>query len=70
MQSNEFCRPSVLNTQINGIDAYATSDLLLAHPTKSGYWRVFGRTDDQIIHSTGEKVITCTTLSYECLLTL
>ncbi|KAJ6629893.1 hypothetical protein B0H10DRAFT_1775629 [Mycena sp. CBHHK59/15] len=53
--SNVFCRPSVLNTQVNGIDAYATSDLLVPHPTKPGYWRVFGRTDDQIMHNTGEK---------------
>ncbi|KAJ4474857.1 hypothetical protein J3R30DRAFT_3406051 [Lentinula aciculospora] len=31
--SNEFCTPSVLNTKIDGIDAYATSDLFLPHPT-------------------------------------
>ncbi|KAJ7087037.1 hypothetical protein C8R43DRAFT_939403, partial [Mycena crocata] len=55
MVSNVFCRPAVLNTQVRGIDAYATSDLLMPHPTKHGYWKIFGRTDDQIIHSTGEK---------------
>ncbi|KAJ3915010.1 male sterility protein-domain-containing protein [Lentinula edodes] len=53
--SNDFCKPSAINTKIDGIDAYATSDLLLPHPTMSGYWRVFGRVDDQIIHNTGEK---------------
>ncbi|KAJ7083262.1 hypothetical protein C8R44DRAFT_822628 [Mycena epipterygia] len=56
MVSNVFCRPSVLNTQVGGIDAYATSDLLMPHPTKQGYWKIFGRTDDQIMHNTGEKV--------------
>ncbi|KAJ6472708.1 hypothetical protein C8R47DRAFT_1295530, partial [Mycena vitilis] len=55
MVMNEFCRPAVLNTQIRGIDAYATSDLLLPHPTKPGYWKIYGRSDDQIIHNTGEK---------------
>ncbi|KAH8116797.1 hypothetical protein DFH11DRAFT_1687657 [Phellopilus nigrolimitatus] len=47
--------PNVFNTTINGLDAYATNDLLEPHPTKPGYWRVFGRADDQIMHSTGEK---------------
>ncbi|KAJ4476520.1 hypothetical protein C8R41DRAFT_845764 [Lentinula lateritia] len=55
MVSNQFCRPSVLNTIINGVEAYATSDLFVAHPTLPNYWRVFGRSDDQIIHNTGEK---------------
>jgi hypothetical protein len=55
-QSNVFCTPAVLNTNVGGIGAYATSDLLLPHPTKPGYWKVFGRTDDQIMHNTGEKV--------------
>ncbi|PPR02158.1 hypothetical protein CVT26_012119 [Gymnopilus dilepis] len=55
MLENPFCRPSVINTKINGIDAYATSDLFTEHSEKPGYWRVYGRTDDQIMHSTGEK---------------
>ncbi|PCH34918.1 NAD(P)-binding protein [Wolfiporia cocos MD-104 SS10] len=54
--SNIFCTPSVLNTKIDGTDAYATSDLMIPHPTKLGYWKIYGRTDDQIMHSTGEKV--------------
>ncbi|EGN93439.1 hypothetical protein SERLA73DRAFT_172085 [Serpula lacrymans var. lacrymans S7.3] len=53
--ANNLCRPSVINTIIGGIDAYSTSDLLSPHPTKTGYWKVYGRTDDQIMHSTGEK---------------
>ncbi|KAJ6553311.1 hypothetical protein B0H19DRAFT_1263705 [Mycena capillaripes] len=55
MVTNKFCRPAVLNTQVGGIDAYATSDLLVPHPVKSGYWKIYGRTDDQIMHNTGEK---------------
>ncbi|EIW79469.1 acetyl-CoA synthetase-like protein [Coniophora puteana RWD-64-598 SS2] len=43
------------NTKVDGRDAYATSDLLIPHPTKAGFWKVFGRADDQIMHSTGEK---------------
>ncbi|KAJ7464987.1 hypothetical protein B0H11DRAFT_2050421 [Mycena galericulata] len=55
MVSNEFCRPAVLNSHVGGIDAYATSDLLVPHPVKAGYWKIYGRTDDQIMHNTGEK---------------
>lgn len=56
MQSSTFGIPSILNTKVKGVDAYATSDLCTPHPTKPGYWRVYGRTDDQIMHNTGEKV--------------
>ncbi|KAJ6458386.1 hypothetical protein C8R47DRAFT_1203181 [Mycena vitilis] len=54
---NPFCTPAVLNTRVRGIDAYATSDLMVPHPTKPGYWKIYGRADDQIMHSTGEKVV-------------
>ena len=47
--------PRKINTKIDGRDAYATSDLFTPHPTVPGLWTVFGRTDDQIMHSTGEK---------------
>ncbi|KAL0569048.1 hypothetical protein V5O48_012925, partial [Marasmius crinis-equi] len=50
-----YCTPSVINTQVDGIPAYATSDLFIPHPTKPGYWRIHGRADDQIVHNTGEK---------------
>ncbi|KLO14348.1 acetyl-CoA synthetase-like protein [Schizopora paradoxa] len=50
-----YMRPCVFNTRVDGTDAYATGDLLTPHPTKAGYWKVFGRADDQIIFSTGEK---------------
>ncbi|KAH9841046.1 uncharacterized protein C8Q71DRAFT_890574 [Rhodofomes roseus] len=55
MLENEYCRPSVINIKIGGVDAYASSDMMIPHPTKQGYWKVFGRTDDQIMHNTGEK---------------
>ncbi|KAK0447907.1 uncharacterized protein EV420DRAFT_1713021 [Desarmillaria tabescens] len=55
MVKNDFGVPSVINTKINGVDAYTTSDLLMPHPTKPGLWKIFGRTDDQIMYNTGEK---------------
>ena len=44
---------------VDGVGAYATSDLLESHPTMPGYYKVYGRVDDQIMHSTGEKVQDC-----------
>lgn len=35
---------------------YATRDLIVQHPEKPGLWKIYGRIDDQIMHSTGEKV--------------
>lgn len=48
--------PAVMNTTVDGEEAYATSDLLMPHPTKPGYWKIYGRVDDQIMHNTGQKV--------------
>ncbi|KAI0631526.1 acetyl-CoA synthetase-like protein [Trametes polyzona] len=45
----------VINTQIDGQDGYATSDLVVPHPTKPGLWRIYGRADEQIMLSNGEK---------------
>ncbi|KAF8311061.1 acetyl-CoA synthetase-like protein [Clavulina sp. PMI_390] len=47
--------PAVINCKIDGKDGYATNDLMMEHPTKKGYYKVFGRADDQIMLSTGEK---------------
>ena len=44
------------NTELYGEKAYATNDLLIRHPTNPKLWKVHGRSDDQIVHSTGEKV--------------
>ncbi|PCH42369.1 acetyl-CoA synthetase-like protein [Wolfiporia cocos MD-104 SS10] len=55
MVANERYQPCITNTTVDGVGAYATSDLLAPHPTIPGYWRTVGRADDQIMHSTGEK---------------
>ncbi|THU97218.1 acetyl-CoA synthetase-like protein [Dendrothele bispora CBS 962.96] len=55
VMSNEHFTPRVFNTTINGVDAYATADLVIEHPQKKGYWKILGRVDSQIIHSLGEK---------------
>ncbi|KAI0314196.1 acetyl-CoA synthetase-like protein [Amylostereum chailletii] len=49
--------PHVTNTVIDGTPAYASSDLLQEHPTQPNFWRAFGRADDQLALSTGEKSI-------------
>ena len=40
-------------------DAYATNDLVMAHPSKADKWKIVARADDQIILSNGEKVRFC-----------
>ncbi|KAH9000656.1 acetyl-CoA synthetase-like protein [Lactarius hatsudake] len=52
---HDLHHPVVFNTVVDGKNAYATSDLLVPHPTKPGLWKIFGRKDDQIMLSTGEK---------------
>ncbi|KAF9465935.1 hypothetical protein BDZ94DRAFT_1296127 [Collybia nuda] len=47
--------PNIINTRYNSMDAYDTNDLLVQHPTIPQLWRVYGRCDDQLAHSTGEK---------------
>ncbi|KAJ3522383.1 hypothetical protein NM688_g8882 [Phlebia brevispora] len=47
--------PCVTNTVVDGVGAYSTSDVLAPHPTKPGFWKVYGRVDDQIMHNNGEK---------------
>ena len=56
IQSTRTHRVCVHNTRVGDADAYATSDLVISHPTLPGYWRIFGRADDQLMHNTGEKV--------------
>ncbi|GJE93538.1 acetyl-CoA synthetase-like protein [Phanerochaete sordida] len=50
-----FQVPSVINVVVDGVPGYDTNDVLAPHPTKPGFYKVFGRADDQIMHSTGEK---------------
>jgi acyl-coenzyme A synthetase/AMP-(fatty) acid ligase len=52
--NHDLHHPAVFNTQVDGKDAYATSDLLLPHSTRPGLWKIYGRKDDQISLSTGE----------------
>ncbi|KAH7912516.1 hypothetical protein BJ138DRAFT_785575 [Hygrophoropsis aurantiaca] len=47
--------PNVINITIKGQPGYASSDLLLRHATNPDLYKVFGRADDQIMLSTGEK---------------
>ena len=55
-QDSPTFTPNVFNSVIDGRPAYSTSDLLQQHPTKHHLFRVFGRADDQLMLSTGEKV--------------
>ncbi|KAF7339024.1 Acetyl-CoA synthetase-like protein [Mycena venus] len=43
------------NTEVDGILAYDTKDIVQRHPTVPTLYRVYGRVDDQIMHSNGEK---------------
>nr|WGM49229.1 carboxylic acid reductase [Boreostereum vibrans] len=52
----EYFQPNVTNsTSSDGRPMYRTSDLLQRHPTEPTLYRVYGRADDQIMLSTGEK---------------
>ena len=55
-QSPPECPLAVVNTKVNGVDGYATSDLVVPHPTRPGLWKLYGRRDDQIVLFNGEKV--------------
>ena len=54
-QDSPTFTPNVFNMTIEGRPAYTTSDLMQQHPTKKHLFRVYGRADDQLILSTGEK---------------
>ncbi|KAG5729986.1 Linear gramicidin synthase subunit D [Termitomyces sp. T112] len=47
--------PATTNTRISDVDSYDTNDLLIRHPANPNLWMIYGRSDDQIMHSTGEK---------------
>ncbi|OBZ65571.1 Polyketide synthase HetM [Grifola frondosa] len=51
-----FFKPNVINSETkDGRSAFRTGDLLQRHPISTSRWKVFGRVDDQITLSTGEK---------------
>jgi thioester reductase-like protein len=46
---------SALNHNMPGVSEYRTKDLFKQHPTKPGLWQYYGRRDDIIVLSNGEK---------------
>ncbi|KAF9479408.1 acetyl-CoA synthetase-like protein [Pholiota conissans] len=44
-------------TNLPDVEGYATKDLFKPHPTNSRLWKLVGRVDDVIIHSSGEKTV-------------
>ncbi|PBK92571.1 hypothetical protein ARMGADRAFT_1080627 [Armillaria gallica] len=54
-QTTPTHQPAILNTEIDGVPALDTNDLVARHPTNPALWRMHGRRDDQIMHSSGEK---------------
>ncbi|KAI0795664.1 acetyl-CoA synthetase-like protein [Abortiporus biennis] len=55
LQTDDGTLPRVLNYDVKGRNAFSTKDLFVRHPTKPHLWKIFGRSDDQIMLSTGEK---------------
>ncbi|KAF8193608.1 hypothetical protein K438DRAFT_1720091 [Mycena galopus ATCC 62051] len=53
--SSETYSPSVQN--LPDAKGFATSDLCVNHPQKKHLWRVVGRVDDAIVHTSGEKTV-------------
>ncbi|KAJ6507610.1 hypothetical protein DFH09DRAFT_1437030 [Mycena vulgaris] len=43
------------NTEVGGIPAVDTNDIVQRHPKNTKFYRLYGRVDDQIMHSNGEK---------------
>ncbi|KAJ6611594.1 acetyl-CoA synthetase-like protein [Mycena sp. CBHHK59/15] len=53
--TSETHLPSVEN--LPDVRGYATSDLCINHPHKKHLWKIVGRVDDTIIHTSGEKTV-------------
>ncbi|KAJ7508328.1 hypothetical protein B0H11DRAFT_1704324, partial [Mycena galericulata] len=47
--------PANLDTSFEGVPAFNTNDLFVRHPKNEKLWKLYGRQDDQIMHSNGEK---------------
>ncbi|KAK0218397.1 NRPS-like enzyme [Armillaria nabsnona] len=54
-QESPHHSPAVFNTEIDGVRAFDTKDLVQPHPSNRKLFKICGRADDQIVHSTGEK---------------
>ncbi|KAF7321145.1 General substrate transporter [Mycena chlorophos] len=50
-------RHTVSIDNMEGVRGYATSDLWMPHPQKPYLWKMVGRIDDVIVHSSGEKTV-------------
>lgn len=57
LQETPHFTPAVINGTSNGKNVYVTGDLAQRHPRNPKLWRIFGRADDQLTLSTGEKVL-------------
>ena len=55
LQRSDHFEPNVIDTNVDGVDGCLIKDIVSPHPTREGLWRIVGRVDDQIMHSTGEK---------------
>lgn len=55
-QNGPLGAPSVTNCAILGVPGFDTNDLFSVHPSNPDLWKIYGRDDDQIMHSIGEKV--------------
>ncbi|KAJ7489282.1 putative aminoadipate reductase [Mycena latifolia] len=53
--TSENFRPMVEN--LSDVRGYRTSDLFINHPEKKHLWKVIGRVDDVIVHTSGEKTV-------------
>lgn len=58
LQESEKHHLAVHNTEVDGVPAYATGDLVERHNSNPSLFRILGRKDNQIMLSTGEKVTT------------
>ncbi|KAJ6600353.1 hypothetical protein DFH09DRAFT_1020958 [Mycena vulgaris] len=47
--------PAILDIVVDGVPAFNTNDLFTHHPKNDKLWKLYGRQDDQIMHSNGEK---------------
>ncbi|KIM43694.1 hypothetical protein M413DRAFT_443603 [Hebeloma cylindrosporum] len=42
---------------LEDVKGYSSSDLWVPHPTKPYFWKIVGRKDDVIVHTSGEKTV-------------
>ncbi|TFK37245.1 hypothetical protein BDQ12DRAFT_214647 [Crucibulum laeve] len=55
IQESTLHSPTNLTTIIDGVPSFDTKDLIIFHPENRNLFTTYGRADDQITHSTGEK---------------